>query len=40
VGKTHAMRVDVTGEDGNAVLIVQAHESFHRCVGQVGAYLL
>uniref|UniRef100_A0A7S4SZI3 Saccharopine dehydrogenase NADP binding domain-containing protein n=1 Tax=Ditylum brightwellii TaxID=49249 RepID=A0A7S4SZI3_9STRA len=34
VGETHAMRVDVTGEDGNAVSIVQAHESFRQCVGQ------
>eukprot|EP00580_Thalassiosira_gravida_P006439 CAMPEP_0201643948 /NCGR_PEP_ID=MMETSP0493-20130528/29193_1 /ASSEMBLY_ACC=CAM_ASM_000838 /TAXON_ID=420259 /ORGANISM="Thalassiosira gravida, Strain GMp14c1" /LENGTH=491 /DNA_ID=CAMNT_0048118503 /DNA_START=163 /DNA_END=1635 /DNA_ORIENTATION=+ len=34
VGETHAMRVDVTGTDGSAVSVVQAHESFRRCVGQ------
>jgi len=34
VGETHCMRVDVTSTDGNAVSIVQAHESFRRCVGQ------
>jgi hypothetical protein len=34
VGETHAMRVDATGTDGCAVSIVQAHESFRRCVGQ------
>ena len=28
------MRVDVTGSDGTAISIVQAHESFRRCVGQ------
>ena len=33
-GETHAMRVDVTGTGGSAVSIVQAHESFRRCVGQ------
>ena len=34
VGETHAMRVDVTSTNGRAVSIVQAHESFRRCVGQ------
>ena len=34
VGETHAMRVDVTSTDGSSVSIVQAHESFRRCVGQ------
>ncbi|KAL7531705.1 hypothetical protein ACHAXR_004186 [Thalassiosira sp. AJA248-18] len=34
VGETHAMRVDVTSTDGCAVSVVQAHESFRRCVGQ------
>ena len=34
VGETHAMRVDVTSTDGSAVSVVQAHESFRRCVGQ------
>lgn len=34
VGETHAMRVDVTSEDGRSVSVVQAHESFRRCVGQ------
>lgn len=34
VGETHAMRVDVTCTNGRAVSIVQAHESFRRCVGQ------
>mmetsp|Transcript_29163 Transcript_29163/g.62010 ORF Transcript_29163/g.62010 Transcript_29163/m.62010 type:complete len:478 (+) Transcript_29163:69-1502(+) len=34
VGETHAMRVDVTSTDGGAVSVVQAHESFRRCVGQ------
>ena len=34
VGETHAMRVDVTGINGNVVSCVQAHESFRRCVGQ------
>ena len=34
VGETHAMRVDVVGMDGTAVSVVQAHESFRRCVGQ------
>ena len=34
VGETHGMRIDVTSTDGNAVSIVQAHESFRRCVGQ------
>mmetsp|Transcript_20964 Transcript_20964/g.44860 ORF Transcript_20964/g.44860 Transcript_20964/m.44860 type:complete len:491 (+) Transcript_20964:221-1693(+) len=34
VGETHAMRVDVTSTDGYAVSVVQAHESFRRCVGQ------
>ena len=34
VGETHCMRVDVTSTDGHAVSIVQAHESFRRCVGQ------
>lgn len=34
-GETHGMRIDVTGkEDGDAVSIVQAHESFRQCVGQ------
>jgi saccharopine dehydrogenase-like NADP-dependent oxidoreductase len=32
--ETHGMRVDVTGTDGSAVSIVQAHDSFRRCVGQ------
>jgi len=31
------MRIDVTSTDGNAVSIVQAHESFRRCVGQSAA---
>jgi NAD(P)-dependent dehydrogenase (short-subunit alcohol dehydrogenase family) len=34
VGETHAMRVDVTSEEGKLVSIVQGHESFRRCVGQ------
>lgn len=34
VGETHAMRIDVTGEDGRTVSVVQAHESFRRVVGQ------
>lgn len=34
VGETHAMRIDVTGQDGRTVSIVQGHESFRRCVGQ------
>jgi hypothetical protein len=34
VGETHGMRVDVTGEDGITVSIIQGHESFRRCVGQ------
>lgn len=34
VGETHAMRIDVTGVEGNSVSIVQGHESFRRCVGQ------
>ncbi|KAL7552799.1 hypothetical protein ACHAWF_016057, partial [Thalassiosira exigua] len=34
VGETHAMRIDVIGGDGSAVSVVQAHESFRRCVGQ------
>mmetsp|Transcript_1301 Transcript_1301/g.3542 ORF Transcript_1301/g.3542 Transcript_1301/m.3542 type:complete len:500 (-) Transcript_1301:255-1754(-) len=34
VGETHAMRIDVTGECGTTVAVVQAHESFRRCVGQ------
>lgn len=34
VGETHAMRVDVTTERGSAASVVQAHESFRRCVGQ------
>ena len=35
MGETHAMRVDVTSEDGGlAFSTVQAHESFRRCVGQ------
>lgn len=33
VGETHAMRIDVTSEDGSRVSAVQAHESFRRCVG-------
>ena len=33
-GETHGMRVDVTGTNGNAVSIVQAHDSFRLCVGQ------
>jgi len=33
-GETHAMRVDVTAEDGSRVTAVQAHTSFRRCVGQ------
>ena len=33
VGETHAMRIDVTAEDGSRVSAVQAHESFRRCVG-------
>jgi len=34
-GETHCMRVDVTGrQDDKAVSIVQAHESFRKCVGQ------
>jgi saccharopine dehydrogenase-like NADP-dependent oxidoreductase len=33
-GETHGMRVDVTGTDGRAVSIVQAHDSFRQCVGQ------
>lgn len=34
VGETHAMRIDVTGEDGRRVSAVQAHESFRLVVGQ------
>eukprot|EP00466_Bigelowiella_natans_P010064 jgi/Bigna1/90339/estExt_fgenesh1_pg.C_670102 len=34
VGETHAMRVDVTGENGRTITAVQAHESFRRVVGQ------
>lgn len=34
VGETHAMRVDVTSNKNNKISIVQAHESFRRCVGQ------
>jgi short subunit dehydrogenase-like uncharacterized protein len=34
VGETHAMRIDVTSEDGQMFSIVQAHESFRQCVGQ------
>ena len=34
VGETHAMRIDVVGESGKSICIVQAHESFRRCVGQ------
>lgn len=34
VGETHAMRVDVTATSGRAASVVQAHESFRRCVGQ------
>jgi hypothetical protein len=34
VGETHAMRVDVIGEEGSHVSTVQAHESFRWCVGQ------
>lgn len=34
VGETHAMRVDVIGEDGSCASTVQAHESFRWCVGQ------
>lgn len=33
VGETHAMRIDVTADDGSRVSAVQAHESFRRCVG-------
>jgi saccharopine dehydrogenase-like NADP-dependent oxidoreductase len=33
-GETHGMRIDVTGTDGRAVSIVQAHDSFRQCVGQ------
>ena len=34
VGETHAMRVDITSDDGRRVTAVQAHESFRRVVGQ------
>ena len=34
VGETHAMRVDVSSTSEKSVSIVQAHESFRRCVGQ------
>jgi hypothetical protein len=34
VGETHAMRVDIIGEEGSCVSTVQAHESFRWCVGQ------
>jgi len=34
VGETHAMRIDVYGEDGRRVSAVQAHESFRVVVGQ------
>jgi predicted dinucleotide-binding enzyme len=37
-GKTHAMRVDVTSRDGPrdgpSVTVIQAHDSFRRCVAQ------
>ena len=34
VGETHAMRVDIIGEEGTCVSTIQAHESFRWCVGQ------
>ncbi len=34
VGETHAMRVDVTAEDGSRCTAVQSHRSFRRVVGQ------
>ena len=34
VGETHAMRVDIIGEEGSCVSTIQAHESFRWCVGQ------
>jgi len=34
VGETHAMRVDVTAEDGSRSAAVQSHRSFRRIVGQ------
>jgi hypothetical protein len=38
-GETHAMRVDVTGRDGprdgpSTISVIQAHDSFRRCVAQ------
>jgi len=34
VGETHAIRVDLTSEQGEEVSVLQTHESFRRCVGQ------
>merc|ERR1740139_1336258 len=34
VGETHAIKIDVVGDAGTKVSILQAHESFRRCVGQ------
>jgi len=34
-GETHAMRIDVSSEDGSTKMsTVQAHDSFRQCVGQ------